>query len=159
MCALPEHGFDTNEFQARLIRAQKMMQHHNLDALFLTTEPEIRYFTGFLTRFWESPTRPWYCIIPVDAKPVAIIPAIGNHLMKQSWLEDTRTWDAPDYEDDGIGLLADAIQELCPKGGRIGTRHDMESHLRMPLGDWAKLQRQVQDCVFVTDYHILRDLR
>ena len=51
-------GFADEEFAARLDRAQAMMAASGLDALFLTTEPEIRYFTGYLTRFWESPTRP-----------------------------------------------------------------------------------------------------
>ena len=46
-----------------------------LDALLLTTEPEIRYFTGFLTPFWKSPTRPWFLVIPATGAPVAIIDA------------------------------------------------------------------------------------
>jgi len=42
------------------------MARHGLGALLLTTEPEVRYFSGFLTRFWESPTRPWFLLVPAE---------------------------------------------------------------------------------------------
>ena len=41
------------------------MADARLDALFLTSETDVRYFTGYLTRFWESPTRPWYLLVPL----------------------------------------------------------------------------------------------
>ena len=47
-------GFAQSEYELRLARAQKLMAAHDLSAMLLTTEAEIRYFTGFLTRFWES---------------------------------------------------------------------------------------------------------
>ena len=36
-------------------------------ASFLTTAADIFYVTGFLTRFWESPTRPWFVVVPAVA--------------------------------------------------------------------------------------------
>jgi Xaa-Pro aminopeptidase len=73
-------GFKEAEFAARTKAAQDLMQRAELSALLLTTEAEVRYYTGFLTRFWESPTRPWYVIVPALGKPIAIIPSIGAHL-------------------------------------------------------------------------------
>lgn len=105
------HGFNEIEFAERTHKAQSLMEESSLSALLLTTEPEIRYYTGFLTRFWESPTRPWYVIIPAKGAPIAVIPSIGAHLMGQTWITDIRTWQAPDYEDDGIGLLAATLCE------------------------------------------------
>lgn len=66
-------GFEISEYQTRLARAQTMMAAAGLDALFVTTETDIRYFTGYLTRFWESPTRPWFLLVPQTGKPVAVI--------------------------------------------------------------------------------------
>ena len=88
------------------------MQNHGLDALLLTTETNVRYFTDF-TRFWESPTRPWYLIIPSKGKPIAVIPSIGEALMSKTWLEDIRTWPSPDLKDDGISLLSDTLEEIA----------------------------------------------
>lgn len=155
----PRRGFPEAEFRERLARAQALMEKAELDALLLTTEPEIRYFTGFLTRFWESPTRPWFLVVPLEGDPVAVIPSIGAHLMGRSWLSDIRTWRSPDYTDDGVGLLADTVAGLVPAGGRIGVPDGPESHLRMPLRDWQRLRETVEDRVFAGDAGIMRRLR
>ncbi|MEL6807369.1 MAG: Xaa-Pro peptidase family protein [Pseudomonadota bacterium] len=152
-------GFETAEFQARVARAQEHMQAAHLDALLLTTEPEVRYFTGYLTRFWESPTRPWFVILPVSGEPIAVIPSIGAPLMGQTWVQDIRTWRSPDYTDDGIGLLVDAFGEAVPKGARIGVPSGQETHLRLPLDSWADLRKRMAPRAFTDDAGILRRLR
>jgi len=155
----PERGFPVSEYQARLDRAQALMKAANLSALFLTTEPEIRYFTGFLTRFWESPTRPWYLVVPATGKPVAVIPAIGSHLMSRTWVTDIRTWVSPHYTDDGIGLLADTLAEVAGPDGNIGVPSSAETHLRMPRADWQRLTGLLKQNRLVPDADITRRLR
>ena len=81
-------GFDNAECEARTIRAQEKLASQNLAGLLLMTEPDIRYFTGFHTLFWQSPTRPWFLFVPQTGKPIAIIPEIGAALMAQSWIDD-----------------------------------------------------------------------
>ena len=152
-------GFPDSEYRDRLSRAQAGMQNAELDALLLTTEPEVRYFTGFLTRFWESPTRPWFLVVPASGAPIAVIPSIGAHLMGQSWITDIRTWRSPDYGDDGISLLAATLREVVPLGGTIGIPSEMESHLRMPLAHLQTLNAQIEKRNVVSDTALLRDLR
>lgn len=134
-------GFAQSEFEARTQAAQQMMQAAGLEALLLSTEADVRYFTGYLTRFWESPSRPWFVIVPASGKPVAVIPSIGGALMGQTWIDDIRTWRAPDLADDGVSLLTDALNGIATH--RIGTPTGYESHLRMPLADWARVQAGV----------------
>ena len=150
-------GFPDTEYKARVSRAQGMMARHDLAALFLTTEPDIRYFTGYLTKFWESPTRPWFLVLPAAGDPVAVIPSIGAALMGRTWIKDIRTWRAPDYEDDGVSLLVETLAELAG-GGNIGVPMGLESQLRMPLGDWMRLQA-MSGLRFVPDQRIMWDLR
>ena len=76
-------GFTPNEFNARLSKAQILLQKSDLDCLLVTNEADFRYFTGFLTRFWESPTRPWYLLIFANYPPITIVPSIGVHLLKK----------------------------------------------------------------------------
>jgi Xaa-Pro aminopeptidase len=139
----PKRGFDRSEIEARVARAQARMAEHGLAALLLTTEPEVRYFTGYLTRFWESPTRPWFLLIPASGAPIAVIPSIGAELMGQTWISDIRTWRAPDLEDDGVSLLAETIREIVPEGETVGLPDGHETHLRMPLADYARLGRTI----------------
>ena len=148
-------GFETTEFKARLTRAQSRMNSADLDAILLTTEPDIRYFTGYLTRFWESPCRPWFLVLPRSGDPIAVIPSIGAALMARTWITDIRTWRAPDLEDDGISLLAETLRDLGP---RIGTPSGLQSHLRMPLGDFARLNAALPQPISA-DADILRSLR
>ena len=153
----PPRGFETSEFRHRLARAQKLMAEQELGALFLTQEADIRYFTGFLTRFWESPTRPWFLVVPATGDPIAVIPSIGAALMQSCWITDIRTWRAPDYNDDGVSLLRDTLREVAG-GGRVGVPMGLETQLRMPLGDWLRVQ-EPGDIRFVPDNGLVRHLR
>ncbi|ABD54746.1 M24 family metallopeptidase [Jannaschia sp. CCS1] len=155
----PDRGFPDTEFQARTARAQSMMEQAGLGALLLTTEPEVRYYTGFLTRFWESPTRPWFVVIPASGAPIAVIPSIGAHLMGQTWITDIRTWAAPDYDDDGVGLLAETLCEITPADAHVGLADQMESHLRMPLSSLRRLEHSIGPRRITGDATITRRLR
>ena len=152
-------GFAKGEFEARVARAQILMGQNNVDALFLTTEPEIRYFTGYLTRFWESPSRPWFLILPQSGKPIAVIPSIGAALMAKTWITDIRTWSSPDLSDDGITLLAETLSEVLGEEAQIGVPSGHETHLRMPLSDFDRLKSLVPSLKFADDFDIIRTLR
>ncbi|MCB1460861.1 MAG: aminopeptidase P family protein [Nitratireductor sp.] len=151
-------GFPEAEYADRVARAQAAMANHGLAALLLTTEREFRYFTGFLTRFWESPTRPWFLIVPASGKPVAVVPSIGAPLLERGWLEDIRTWRSPDLNDDGVELLADTLNELSADG-RIGLPMGHETHLRMPLADFFRLHSVMGPNRLSDDRGIMRELR
>jgi len=150
-------GFGQSEYEERLARAQTLMAAHGLSAMLLTTEAEIRYFTGFLTRFWESPSRPWYLVVPAMGKPVAVIPSIGAALMAQTWVDDIRTWRAPDPADDGVSLLSDTLNEIVG-AGRIGIPSGAETYLRVPQSDWGWIKSGTFG-TFVSDNGITARLR
>ncbi len=144
-----ERGFERSEFEARTKKAQEMMHELRLDGILLTTEPNVRYFTGFFTQFWESPTRPWFLVIPAEGKPVAVIPEIGASGMADTWIDDIRTWASPNPEDDGISLVAGVIDALPRRHGRIGATLGIESVLRMPMNNFATLSGKLGDKSFV----------
>ena len=155
----PPRGFQRSEFEARVAKAQRLMTSNGLDALLLTTEPEVRYFTGYLTRFWESPTRPWFLVVPQSGKPIAIIPSIGADLMCSTWIDDVRTWSSPDLADDGVSLLSQALVELAGPKGNAGLPMSHETHLRMPLVDYHRLGANVAPITLRDDAGIMRSLR
>ena len=155
----PSRGFPEAEFAARTEEAQARMAAAGLDALLLTTEPELRYFSGFLTQFWQSPTRPWFLVVPARGKPVAVIPTIGVDCMARTWIDDIRSWSSPQPDDDGLTLLAETLVELIGETARIGLAKGKETHLRMPLGDFERLSAQLPGVVFEDATSILRGLR
>lgn len=151
-------SFPVSEYQDRLQRAQRRMGAADLDALLLTTEADIRYFSGFLTRFWESPSRPWFLILPAAGNPVAVIPAIGSALMARTWIRDIRSWPSPLPGDDGVSLLADTLTELLGPKARVGVPMGPETYLRMPLTDWEQLRAR-SGLTFTHGARIVADLR
>ena len=145
MANAPERGFALSEFEVRTERAQQMMRNEKIDALLLTTEPHVRYFSGFLTQFWQSPTRPWFLLLPLSGKPIAVIPSIGVAGMQQSWIDDIRSWSSPQPQDDGISLLLSTIREIPRRFGRLGMTLGNESYLRMPARDYRHLETELTE--------------
>ncbi len=155
----PCRGFDTVEFETRTAIAQGMMDRSALSAMLLSTEAEVRYYSGFHTPFWQSPTRPWFLLIPLQGKPIAIIPGIGAACMATTWIDDIRTWPAPRPDDDGVTLLAEALNEVAGTDGRIGTPMGHETHVRMPAADFDRLRALVGFDRFVDATSIVRAQR
>ena len=146
--------FPRAEYEARLEAANRAMHTNNLDAVFLASEAEVRYFTGFRTQFWQSPTRPWFVILRRDQTPLAIIPEIGAELMARSDIAEIEAWPAPRPHDDGLSLLKDRLAN-CQ---RLGVLMGHETTFRMPLRDVFELHAALPaEWIDATD--IIRDLR
>ncbi len=141
--------FEADEYRGRIARLQGEMARAQLNALLLTTPADVFYTTGFLTRFWESPARPWFILVLEAGDPVAVIPSIGAELMGRTWITQIRTWNAPDPADDGVSLLADTICGALPEDARIGVPMGLETHLRMPLADYGRVARAIAPRAFV----------
>ncbi len=139
----PPRGFPRAELEQRCERAQRRMRELEIDAMLLTTEPQVRYFSGFLTQFWQSPTRPWFLVLPLAGEPIAVIPGIGVAGMRQTWIDDIRSWSSPQPGDDGISLLLSTLNELPRRFGRIGATLGIESVVRMPLLDFERLRGEL----------------
>lgn len=136
--------FPAAEYERRVQALQRRMQAAGQDALLLTTAADVFYVTGFLTRFWESPARPWYILVPATGAPVAVIPSIGVDLMRRTWIQEIRDWPAPDPVDDGISLLCQTIADLVPARGRLAIPMGLETQYRAPLLDFLRLQGMVE---------------
>jgi len=141
---LPERGFAKEEFEQRLIRAQKIMKSYKLDGLLLTSPQNIRYFTGYDSQFWESPTRPWFVIVPSSGKPIGIVPEIGESEFKKTWLDDIKSWPSPRPDDEGISLVKSTLDDLQKIYGQIGAEFGKEMAIRMPVRDLLKLKEIIK---------------
>lgn len=155
----PKRGFEIEEFERRTENLQRKMRRQKLDAVFFTTEPEFRYFSGFKSQFWESPTRPWFLVIPLEGKPIAVVPQIGVAGFTETWIEDVRSWPSPRPEDDGITLLADTLSSCSKNFSRIGAMLGEETHLRMPIANFETLRNHLSSHDVVDVSSMIRELR
>jgi len=155
----PPRGFPPAEYEARASRAQRLMSEQGLDALVLTSPPNVRYTSGFDTQFWESPTRPWFVVLPREGAPIAIVPEIGAPGMAVTWVHDIRTWPAPRPTDDGVSLLTAALAQLPRRFGRIGWELGRESLVRMPIIDYLQVKDGLPGVEFGDGTPVIRALR
>ncbi len=155
----PERGFPDTEYQHRCGAIQANMRSAGIDVLWLSTEADIRYVSGFFTLFWQSPTRPWYLLIPLSGEPVAIIPAIGAECMQRTWVKDIRTWSSPNPTDEGITLLTDAIVELAGPNATIGVPMGCETYVRSPMNDIEQIKTVLADANWCDATDCIRPVR
>ena len=142
------------EFYQRTEKTQKLMYERGLDAILLCTEAEVRYYTGFRSLFWQSPTRPWFVVIPQSGKPIAVIPEIGRDLMERTWVDEIITWPSPRREDDGVSLLVKVLKG----SNKIGLLKGEEASLRMPLNDFETLNSKINGS-FIDCSDLVKEVR
>ena len=159
LLAPPPRSFTVEEFSVRTKKLQLEMAKVNIGAVFFTTEPEFRYFSGFKSQFWESPTRPWFLVVPAKGKPIAIVPELGVAGFEETWIEDVRSWPAPRPEDDGISLLSDTLVQAASAQKSIGVMMGPETHLRMPIAGYEALKNKLRHHDMVDISGIIRDIR
>jgi Xaa-Pro dipeptidase len=155
----PRRGFVREEFELRTNRAQHIMRNHRLDAVVLTTPPNVRYFSGFDSQFWESPTRPWFLVVPAEGSPLAVIPEIGAPEMAMTWLDSIHTWPAPRPSDDGTSLLAGILKTLPRRFARIGFELGREHSLRMPVIQFLDLRASLPGIELVNGSPCIWEIR
>ena len=155
----PTRGFPKSEFENRLKIIQASMVADEIDVLLLTQEHDIRYVTGFMTPFWQSPTRPWFVAVPQTGMPEAIIPTIGREVMGRCFTGGVHCFAAPSNNDDGIALLARVIRDMAGPEAVMGMMIGPETKLMMPLMDMDVLVEAIGDPVLVDATMILRSAR
>jgi Xaa-Pro aminopeptidase len=142
----PKHAeFPLSEYAWRYARAVRLMEAAGLDALLLTHELNVRYFTCYLTGLWESRFRSLMTLIPRDPAlgPTLIVPGqeSGNAL-GTSWVPDRVIY--PDQEN-AVPYAAQALLEKGLEAGRIGMELGFGQRLGMTQEDFASLRDELPD--------------
>jgi Xaa-Pro dipeptidase len=159
MSELPPRGFPVDEFEARVSKAQAEMHAQEMDGIVLSTPQNFRYFSGFNSQFWESPTRPFFLVVPREGKPIGVVPSIGGPALETTWVTEIKTWAAPCPEDDGVSLMNNVLSSLPRRFGKIGWEMGRESVIRMPIIDFDRLRKDISGIQFVDASPLIWGLR
>jgi Xaa-Pro aminopeptidase len=153
-------GFPPEEFEVRWERLRSAMTEVRLDAILVSTEANFQYISGFASQTWVSPTRPRYLILPRSTAPIAVLPTSNvQGLLATTPVEDVRSWQAPNPEDDGLSLVAGALREAATTYGAVGTEMGPESRLGFPAADFLRLIEAVRPIEIRDTSRLLQRLR
>lgn len=150
-----------DEYRQRIVTVQSRMDEMRLDALFITSEDNYRYLTGFDAPVWQNLTRPRYCVLPSHGDPILILPS-GNEIIAHftaPWISDIRSWAAPNPQDDGVSLCVDALKACAGRHGRIGAELGRESRVTMPIGDFLRVMDAIAPLEMTDTDWMLRSAR
>ncbi len=152
------NDFPKEEFANRVSKIQENLEKENIEAIIVTSPSNFRYFSGLDSNFWESPTRPWFLIISKNDPIKAIIPSIGIAPIEKTFIKNIEVWQSPNPKDEGVSLLKNIIKSF-PKNSNIGFELANETHLRMSIQDYIKIQKELSDYNFVDASKVIWNLR
>lgn len=150
--AMLNTSFEVGEYHRRIQDAQAMMHGAQLDAMILSSEKHLEYFSGYRSDLWASPTRPFYVIVPLEGEPCAVLPQGADDAWRiSSWIGRFTTWPSPRPHDEGVAEVAAQIAALPDRFARVGIEMGPESRIGMTLDDVFRLiealrPREIADC-------------
>ncbi|MBM3597078.1 MAG: aminopeptidase P family protein [Alphaproteobacteria bacterium] len=153
--------FTRDEFEHRTERARALMTRERLDAMLITSEANIEYLAGFTTQFaWNTPTRPWYFLLPREGEPTAIIPELGvTNWRATSWVDTIMSWPSPRPSNEGLDLVKRAVLGVKRSYSRVGVELGAESRIGMPVADLNRVRDMIRPFDIVDCMHVTRELR
>lgn len=152
--------FPPVEYRRRVESARKRMAAAEIDCLFLTSEKNVRYLTGFHEQSWVSPARPRYFIVPLVGEPIAIVATKTVPIVQAtSWITEFHSWPAPRPADDGVSLVVDALRAHVKRGGRVAAELGPETRMEIPVGDFLRIREALDGITFADAGSVLRPLR
>lgn len=95
----PFSDFPKEEYQERIRKAKGYMEDKGVDLLVMWDKKNIRYFTGFHSSHWASPSiQPAVCLLPLESDPILIIPEFFQGVVEGlTYVDDIRVQKRPHY--------------------------------------------------------------
>ncbi len=145
----PQFGeFPISEYEDRARRARELMNQHNLDAILLTQQSNIRYFAGGpLSDLYQDANNTFFVLFPAakDTEPTLICQYALQGIARNTWFEDRRVWkfnpNASIIElNQNIPLVAEVIRDKGLAEARIGIEMDAGLRPGITLQEWDALK-------------------
>lgn len=126
--------FAPEEYEQRRQRAAAMMRSRGIDALFLNSEANHRYFTGHSSGRWLNRTRPIFLIITKDGAATILCSRVERDLalMSASGCEMKMFGGSGHDLDPALKVLAEQFQTLGLGKARIGAELGIHHRPQIP---------------------------
>jgi Xaa-Pro aminopeptidase len=151
--------FPLAEYVRRYARACRLMEKEGLDALLVTQDLNVRYFSGYKSILWSSRFRPYLTLLPRDPSlgPTLILPGqeTGNGL-HTSWVADLAIY--PDQENP-TPTIAEAVKAKGLDRVRIGMELGFGQRLGLHIEGFEELKRALAPAEIVNGTTVTQAVR
>ncbi len=141
--AAPFAEFPIEEYRRRYGRLVRLMEDQGIDAMILTQEEDVRYFTGYLSILWCSKFRPYVAVLPRDTKIPACLVLPGQELRNgqhTAWISDVLIY--PDQQDP-IDFIAATLKARGLSHSVIGAELGFGHRLGMNVLQFRQLEAEL----------------
>lgn len=134
-----------DEYRERIARLARLMPEQGIDAILLSGESNIDYFSGFRHHApWTLFARPFLQVITADGRSAMLTHGfLEREMRRTSVVDDVRV-----YTHSGgapIALIRDTLDEFGLKRGRLGMELGMEQRLGVSHADFVALSAALED--------------
>ncbi len=159
-------SFTKEEYDLRFARAKKLMAEAGLDALLITMDENLCYFSG-LTGYdfnWSRWMHSWpqLLLLPLEGDPEAIV----HHIFSPSAtfcypFKNLEVWSEGNEDDEPayLNILDSRFKALGLSDKKIGCELGGEFRMDMPINEFNLLTSRNSGATFVNAGPILRELR
>ncbi len=141
--------FDREEYVNRHSRLVELLDKNGLDALMVTAEPNVSYYSGWRNFIpWWTYSRPYILILTKYHNPVLLVQGFHHYdASHDSWIKDVRRYDSLT----GVPavIVADLYKELGLMGKRIGLELGYEQRIFMPVNNYEEIRQSLSSCTLV----------
>ena len=158
--------FPLGEFETRLARIRAEMSASGVDALLLSTEANVRYFTGLLSGYWGITLHDDVQLALIScnphAEPVLLLP---NHLQATAettgCVTELRLWSqfSGGKSKQPVDVVADTFTDLKLARGRVGIETGRDDRPGMSIPFLQAMQSRLPEVEWVDCAQALARLR
>lgn len=133
--------FSDSELTGRTHRVQQELARRGLDALVLTDEVNVKYFTGMATPSFATRSRPLIVIVPATADPILICSRSQSaNARAASAIQNIRPFER--FEPDAVQELVGCLRDVDLARGRLGFELGPEQRLGLThIGFMSVIER------------------
>ena len=148
-----------DEYRSRIARLAALMRQQDVDAVLLSGESNIDYFSGFRHHApWTLFARPFLQIITADGHAALLTHGfLEREMRRTAVVEDVRV-----YTHSGgapLALIRDTLHDLGVNRGRLGMELGYEQRLGISHADFVALSATLDDMQIVDAAGMLWSLR
>jgi len=151
--------FPKNEYKSRWEKAKKLMEEKHIDALLLTQDENVNYFSGFRYTWYIEVSYRNFLILPLDGEPTLVTPvSMRGNVEAMTWMENV-TYFGKDLGGDPAEIVAEVLKKQGLSNKVIGTEIDHSMRIWVSQRDFEAIRRGLPKAEFVDASKLIWKLR